>query len=77
MIRRLSTVALFLLLTACGGGGAPTANVAEPDVGGSVDARTYEGDNLTSIDAAAVDAAIQPLAPDTPHGDLPGNAAAE
>lgn len=68
-MRRLSMVVPLLLLAACGGGGEQAANVADADIGGAVDTRTYEGDNLTSIDAAANDAAIQPLAPDTPVGD--------
>lgn len=73
MVRKLSMVTPLLLLAACGSGGEQAANMAEADAGGIGDARSYAGDNLTSIDAAANDAAIQPLAPDTPVGDAAAN----
>ena len=69
-------LAPILLLAACGGGGETAGNLAEGEPGIGGDERSYAGDNLTSIDAAANDAAIQPLAPDQPLGAAPANAAA-
>lgn len=67
MIRKLSMMAPLLLLAACGSGGEQAGNtVTGDDAPDDAAARSYEGDNLTSIDAAANDASIQPLAPDTP-----------
>lgn len=75
MIRKLSSMAPLLLLAACGGG-EQAGNVAiGDDAAGGTAARSYEGDNLTSIDAAANDASIQPLAPDTPPEAAPANSA--
>ena len=76
MIRKLSSMAPLLLLAACGGGGEQAGNVAVgDDAAGGTAARSYESDNLTSIDAAANDASIQPLAPDTPPEAPPANSA--
>jgi hypothetical protein len=73
LVRKLSMVTPLLLLAACGSGGEQAANLTDADAGGIGDARSYAGDNLSSIDAAANDAAIQPLAPDTPVGNPAAN----
>lgn len=79
-MKRLAVLSPVLLaLAACGGAGenavAPTVNEAGVDTGLPIDEPVYSGDNLTMIDAAANDAAAQPLAPDTPAGET-GNAVA-
>ncbi|PCD03745.1 hypothetical protein COC42_05185 [Sphingomonas spermidinifaciens] len=74
MIRKPLVLLSLSMLAACGGGDAG-GNLAEGELGPDVAERSYEGDNLTSIDAAANDASIQPLAPDSPL-EAPGNDAA-
>jgi hypothetical protein len=61
---------VLFALAACGGNeaatSAPTGNGTAAEADLPIDEPVYDGDNLTIIDAAANDAATQPLAPDMP-----------